>query len=86
MTTYQVNDMSCNHCMGAITTAVKAIDPSARIQFDLGSKTVRIDSIDATPLEVSDAISDAGYTPVLMVAQVTRPTPSGKSGCCCRRA
>ena len=86
MTTYQVNDMSCGHCVGAITNAVKAIDPSAQLQFDLGSKTVRIESTDATPLALSHAISEAGYTPVQMAAETTRPTAARQGGCCCRRA
>jgi len=59
----QVENMSCGHCVGAVTKAVQAIDAAARVDVDLATKTVKIDS--ATPLApLKSAIADAGY-PVL---------------------
>ena len=62
----QVENMSCGHCVGAVTKAVQAIDPAAKVEVDLASKTVKIDSASALqPLK--SAIADAGY-PVLGAA------------------
>jgi copper chaperone len=59
----QVENMSCGHCVGAVTKAVQAIDPAAKVEVDLASKSVKIDSTSAlAPLK--SAIADAGY-PVL---------------------
>ena len=56
----QVQNMTCGHCVGAVTQAVQAIDANARVEVDLGTKTVKIDS--ATPLApLKSAIADAGY-------------------------
>lgn len=56
----QVENMSCGHCVSAVTKAVQAIDATAKVEVDLASKTVKIDS--ATPLApLKSAIADAGY-------------------------
>lgn len=56
----QVENMSCGHCVGAVTKAVQAVDAAARVEVDLATKTVRIDSASAlAPLK--SAIADAGY-------------------------
>ena len=56
----QVENMSCGHCVGAVIKAVQGIDASAKVEIDLASKTVRIDSATAlAPLK--SAIADAGY-------------------------
>jgi len=56
----QVENMSCGHCVGAVTKAVQAVDAAARVEVDLASKTVKIDS--ASPLApLKSAIADAGY-------------------------
>jgi copper chaperone len=61
--TFTVNDMTCNHCAGVITKAVKAVDASARVDITVADKRVVIDS--AQPAQsFADAIEDAGYTPV----------------------
>ena len=62
----QVENMSCGHCAGAVTRAVQEIDVAAKVEVDLASKTVRIDSATAlAPLK--SAIADAGY-PVVSAA------------------
>ena len=56
----QVENMSCGHCVGAVTKAVQAIDSTAKVDVDLATKTVKIDSATAlAPLK--SAIADAGY-------------------------
>lgn len=59
----QVDNMSCGHCVNAVTKAVTAVDPQAQVAVDLASKSVKVTS--ASPLaDVSAAIVEAGY-PVL---------------------
>jgi copper chaperone len=55
-----VPDMSCGHCVGAITQAIKAVDPAAEVKTDLASKTVMVDT-QAAPEKIRHAVDDAGY-------------------------
>jgi copper chaperone len=62
MTEFKVEAMSCSHCVGAVTEALRRADPEARVDVDLAHKTVRVES--ARPrAELADALSDAGYAP-----------------------
>ena len=62
-TTFTVNDMTCNHCAGVITKAVKDVDVNAKVDIAVAEKRVVIDS--ALPAqEFAEAIAEAGYTPV----------------------
>ena len=36
-----VKDMTCNHCVGVVTKAVKSVDPNATVNVDLPSKRVQ---------------------------------------------
>ena len=58
----QVNDMTCGHCVGRVTKAVKDVDAAARVNIDLDRKHVSIDSAHG-PEEFQAAIAEAGYTP-----------------------
>ena len=60
MSSFNVPDMSCGHCTAAIEKAVKAIDPTATVSCDLGTKEVSVESI-VSDHAVSEAIRDAGY-------------------------
>ncbi len=56
----QVEHMTCGHCVSAVTRAVQAVDAAAKVDVDLASKTVHIDS--ATELApLKSAIADAGF-------------------------
>jgi len=60
MTRLSVPDMTCGHCTAAIEKAIKAIDPTATVSCDLGTRSVDVQS----PLSeqaLSEAIRDAGY-------------------------
>ena len=48
----QVENMSCGHCVGAVTKAVQALDAAATVAIDLASKSVRIDSSAALAFRV----------------------------------
>jgi copper chaperone len=58
--TLKVDGMTCAHCVKAVTTAIQAQDPRARVQVDLGAGTVRADT--SLPRDVvSAAVDSAGY-------------------------
>lgn len=57
---FTVSDMTCNHCVQAITQAVHELEPNARLDIDLASKKVVIsDAQDIAALAA--AIQDEGY-------------------------
>ncbi|AKJ30717.1 heavy-metal-associated domain-containing protein [Caldimonas brevitalea] len=81
MISFEVNDMTCGHCVSAITKAVKQTDRGAVVAVDLGSKRVQIDSKVADEAELKAAIEEAGYTPVKAAAAAEASGQSG--GSCC---
>ena len=64
MIAFQVSDMTGARCAGAVTKALKAVDPAALISVDLANFTVEIEAGKATARQLSDAIRQAGYSPV----------------------
>lgn len=86
MIAFEVNDMTCGHCVSTITRAVKAADTDATVQIDLASHLVTIDPREADAATLGDAIREAGYTPVAV--NPTSPSqPAARAakrgGCCC---
>jgi copper chaperone len=79
MTEFNVQNMTCGHCVSAVTRAVKSIDADASVQVDLQSGRVRIDS-DATASALIRAIDSAGYPAAVAQEQAKEVAP--KSGCC----
>lgn len=57
----QVEGMTCGGCVRSVTRSVQAVDSNAKVDVDLASKTVRVDT--QAPLNaVKSAITDAGYS------------------------
>ncbi len=84
MITFEVNDMTCGHCVGAITKAVAVVDPGAAVQFDLASHRVRIEPTAATAGVLGDAIKGAGFNPVAVASDAAaRVEAAPRKGCCC---
>ena len=83
MITFEVNDMTCGHCVGVISKAVANIDAGAKVQIDLGNHRVHIEPATATAEQLSDAIKDAGYSPVATHGVSATPAATKRSGCCC---
>ena len=81
MLTYRVEDMTCGHCASTITKAVRAMDAGAKVQIDLAQHLVAVEPADADANAVAQAISEAGYTPVVAPAEVALGQTK-KSGCC----
>jgi copper chaperone len=84
MITFSVNDMTCGHCVGSITQAVKAVDPGAQVHADVATHQVQIEPTQASAEQLGDAIRQAGYTPVV-VGTATEPLVAApaRKGCCC---
>jgi copper chaperone len=64
MIAFQVSDMTCARCAGAVTKAVKGVDHAAQVRVDMATLTVEIEPSRASARELSDAIRRAGYSPV----------------------
>lgn len=58
---FDVQGMHCGHCVRAITRAVQALDPTARVDVDLTAGTVDVESGAATPSQILEAIAAEGY-------------------------
>ena len=59
---FTIADMSCGHCVGVITRTVQQLDPQARVETDLASKKVRVESSQARDVIVH-VLDEAGYAP-----------------------
>lgn len=55
-------DISCGHCAGAVAQTCKLVDPAAKVEVDLDTKLVRIESKEDRK-DFADALTDAGYPP-----------------------
>ena len=82
MITFEVNDMTCGHCVSTITKALKGTDKDAKIQIDLATHHVQVEPVSADAEELAEAIKDAGYTPV-PVETVAGEAAAQKRGSCC---
>jgi copper chaperone len=63
MIAFEVQDMTCGHCVSAVTKAVKGVDPAAQVQIDLATHRVEIEAPAADAAAYSHAITEAGFTP-----------------------
>ncbi|MCO6186773.1 heavy-metal-associated domain-containing protein [Rhizobium sp. L1K21] len=59
-TVFNVADMSCNHCVGTIKSALESEMPGVDFEIDLGAHTV---SVAGDKAKAEAVIRDAGYTP-----------------------
>ncbi|MFG1660900.1 heavy-metal-associated domain-containing protein [Micromonospora chersina] len=61
-TTYQVQGMTCGHCVNSVSTEVRALPGVTDVQVDLASGRVTVTS--ESPLDtdtVRAAVDEAGY-------------------------
>ncbi len=59
---FNVNDMTCGHCVARLTRALHSADPAAEVTIDLHAHAVRVDG-PGTRDQYAEAIRGAGYTP-----------------------
>lgn len=55
-------DMSCGHCASTVAQTCKLVDPTAKVEVDVGTKQVRIDSNEDRK-DFAEALTEAGYPP-----------------------
>jgi len=60
MQVFNVQGMSCGHCVKAITQALQAKDPEASVRVDLAAKEVGVESALSSD-QVIAAITEEGY-------------------------
>lgn len=83
MINFEVNDMTCGHCVSTITKAVATVDDGAKVQVDLAGHRVQIEPMTATAERLGNAIKEAGYTPVVIDGNAPVPAATKRSSCCC---
>ena len=63
--TIQIKGMSCGHCVGAVSRALKTVAGVNDANVKVGTATVQFDPTTATVAQmthaVTDAVADAGY-------------------------
>ena len=57
---FKIPSMSCGHCVGAVTKAVKAVDPQAEVTVDLATKKVTVQT-SGERQAVAASLTEAGY-------------------------
>lgn len=57
---FTVQGMSCGHCVKAVTKALQQLDAQARVQVDLDTQQVTVES-SQTREALAQAIADEGY-------------------------
>jgi len=60
MQVFNVQGMTCGHCVKAVTRAVQQLDASAKVEVDLAAKQVRVQS-ELVQGQVLAAIREEGY-------------------------
>ena len=60
--TLDIKGMSCGHCVGAVSKALRAV-PGVEVEnVDVGTATVRFDPAAVTRAQLSAAVAAEGYT------------------------
>ena len=54
--------MTCGHCVGVVTKAIKQADPEALVEIDLASHRVRVETTEDRET-IESAVAEAGYVP-----------------------
>ena len=62
MLSFEIPNMTCGHCVRAVTEAVKAADPAAELQIDLPTHRVQVQTSAVREVVVAQLV-EAGYTP-----------------------
>ena len=64
-TTFLVPGMTCGHCKGAVTDELSKINGVTKVDVDLDSKVVSVESSAAIEWQaIADAIDEAGFEAV----------------------
>jgi copper chaperone len=72
MIQFNVEGMSCQHCVGAVTRAIREHDAEAKVEVDLPAGRVTVESKQSADV-LKTAIDEAGYTVVAVSGTVAGP-------------
>lgn len=61
MIQFNVEGMTCQHCVGAVTRAIQEHDAAAKVEIDLATGRVSVESNQSVDV-LKAAIDEAGYT------------------------
>jgi copper chaperone len=56
-----IPDMSCGHCSASISRAVQALDPGARLSFDMQARRAQVQT-SLPEAQVIAALEDIGFS------------------------
>lgn len=59
--TMTVEGMSCNHCVMAVTKALKELEGVSSVDVDLDSKKVEVTGENLVNEKLKEAVEEAGY-------------------------
>jgi copper chaperone len=62
MVEMKVAGMTCGHCVKAVTQAIRALDPTAKVEVVLAEALVRAET-SLTPATIAAALAEEGYRP-----------------------
>lgn len=60
MIEFDVQAMSCGHCVSTVTETIHRIDPQAKVEVDLAGKKVKVESSEDRA-RLAAALAEAGY-------------------------
>ncbi len=60
MFTFKVSGMTCGGCINAVIRAVQAQDPQAKVEADLATQVVSVETT-LSPQLAAELITDAGF-------------------------
>jgi len=58
----KIEGMSCGHCVGAVSRALKELPGVEVDEVTIGAARVRYEPDAVTPAEIANAVEDAGYS------------------------
>ncbi len=82
MMSFEVKDMTCGHCVSTLTKALKAADKDARVRIDLATRRVQVEPVAADAEALARAMTQAGYTPVLVHEPAFALQAQPRGACC----
>jgi len=59
---FNVESMTCGHCVSIVTKAVRSVDPQAKVEVDLPTHRVRVETAEDREA-IAGALAEVGYPP-----------------------
>ena len=61
MQQFKVTGMTCEHCVRAVTDAVRSVDPGAAVSVDLGVGRLTVENGQVPASRIAEAVAAEGY-------------------------